>query len=88
MKILLLTNYWPPEVGAASHLYYELSQALAERGHAVTVLTGFPRYNIDHEPEEYVGRRRLWESAGNVRVLRIRTAYLPQHIPVMRGPPK
>ena len=85
MNVLLLTNYWPPEVGAASHLYYELSQALAERGHAVTVLTGFPRYNIEREPEMYVGQRRLWESAGKVRVLRVRTAHLPQHIPVMRG---
>ena len=85
MHILLLTNYWPPEVGAASHLYYELSQALAQRGHRVTVLTGFPRYNVREELETYRGKRRLWEECGGVHVRRVRTPYLPQHIPVARG---
>lgn len=46
MRILLVTNYFPPEIGAASHLYYELAKALVRRGHQVTVLTGTPRYNV------------------------------------------
>ena len=46
MRILLITNYFPPEIGAASHLYYELGRALLRRGHRVTVLTGTPRYNV------------------------------------------
>jgi glycosyltransferase involved in cell wall biosynthesis len=85
MHILLLTNYWPPEIGAASHLYYELSQALAARGHRVTVLTGFPRYNVQEMPAAYRGKAATWEQGNGVRVRRIRTPHLPQHIPVARG---
>lgn len=87
MHILLLTNYWPPEIGAASHLYYDLSQALAARGHQVTVLTGFPRYNVRaHEiPAEYRGKLALWEDQHGVRVRRVQTVPLPQHVPVLRG---
>lgn len=41
-----MTNYFPPEIGAAAHLYYDLAVALCRRGHDVAVLTGTPRYNI------------------------------------------
>jgi colanic acid biosynthesis glycosyl transferase WcaI len=85
MKILLLTNYWPPEVGAAAHLYYELSQALAARGHQVRVLTGFPRYNIAELPAAYRGEVVMREDDGEVRVHRVRTLPLPQRIPWARG---
>jgi colanic acid biosynthesis glycosyl transferase WcaI len=49
MNILLINNYFPPEVGAASHLYYELGKELVKRKHNIQVLTGIPRYNINEE---------------------------------------
>lgn len=42
LKILLISPYFPPEVGSAAHLFYELGQALRGRGHEVLVLTGQP----------------------------------------------
>lgn len=42
LSVLLINNYFPPEVGAASHLYYYLAKELLNRGHEVTVLTGIP----------------------------------------------
>jgi len=33
MNILLLTAYFPPDTGSASHLFYELGTALAGGGH-------------------------------------------------------
>ena len=59
MRILLITNYFPPEIGAASHLYHELGRALVRRGHEVTVLTGTPRYNVHvraRQGEELAGQ--------------------------------
>lgn len=44
MKVLLLTQYYPPEPGSASMRMSELAEYLAERGHDVTVVTGFPNY--------------------------------------------
>lgn len=44
MHVLIVTNYFPPEIGAASYLYYDLAETLADHGHRATVVTGFPRY--------------------------------------------
>ena len=44
---MLLVMYFPPEIGSASHLFYEFARVLIERGHEVTVVTTFPRkYNL------------------------------------------
>ena len=55
MNLILVSAYFPPEVGSASHLYYELGTELVKRGHQVTILTGYPAYNIDQKtlPAEY-----------------------------------
>ena len=45
MDILLLTAYLPPDVGSASHLFYDLGRVFVERGHKVTVVTGLPSYH-------------------------------------------
>lgn len=43
MNILFMTAYFPPEIGSASHLFYDLSQSLGRKGHKITVVTTFPR---------------------------------------------
>jgi colanic acid biosynthesis glycosyl transferase WcaI len=71
MKILLLTNYFPPEVGTGPHMPHELGDSLVKRGHRVTVVTGFPRYNVPVMPAKYRGRMRFKEEIGGMQVLRI-----------------
>jgi glycosyltransferase involved in cell wall biosynthesis len=44
VRVLLLTHYYPPEVGAAPARIAALARGLAERGMEVTVHTGFPHY--------------------------------------------
>jgi colanic acid biosynthesis glycosyl transferase WcaI len=44
VRILFLTHYYPPELGAAPTRIAALAQGLAERGVDVTVHTGFPHY--------------------------------------------
>lgn len=85
MKIMFLTNYYFPEVGASSYLYQELAQSLVSLKHNVTVVTGFPRYNVRHVDKRY--NKKLWmrENIDGVEVLRIRTSSLPKYIPVARG---
>ncbi|GAB3690262.1 glycosyltransferase family 4 protein [Corynebacterium nasicanis] len=68
MKILVLTQYYPPE-GAA--IPAEIAQGLSERGHEVRVLTGFPNYP---EGKIFPGYRQRWRSReqhGDVQVLRV-----------------
>ena len=38
MHILIVTNYYPPEIGGGAHLCYELVHSLAARGHKVTCI--------------------------------------------------
>ncbi len=56
MKILLLTQYFPPEFGAAAARSSEHAHYWAEAGHEVEVCTGFPNYPDGVVPEEYRGR--------------------------------
>jgi colanic acid biosynthesis glycosyl transferase WcaI len=57
MKILYLSQYFPPEMGAPAGRAAELSRLWAEDGHEVTVLTGFPNHPTGIVPSRY--RRKL-----------------------------
>ncbi|MFX0199578.1 MAG: glycosyltransferase family 4 protein [Candidatus Hodarchaeota archaeon] len=46
MKILLISDSYPPEVRSASRLMHEFATGMVQYGHSVTVLTAFPRYNL------------------------------------------
>jgi len=86
VNIMMLTAYFPPEVGSASHLFYELGAEFVQRGHNVTVLTGYPTYNVNRSglPKKYKG---LWlkETIEGMTVLRSRSLQMPRHIPILRG---
>jgi colanic acid biosynthesis glycosyl transferase WcaI len=48
MKILMVVAYFPPEIGSAAHIYYDLARAFIKKGHEVLVLTSYPReFNLD-----------------------------------------
>jgi len=75
MNILLVTDAYPPEIRSASHLMQELAEELRDRGHAVTVATCYPRYNL---ADEALGKHYDEISIeSGIRILRIRT--LPHH---------
>jgi glycosyltransferase involved in cell wall biosynthesis len=53
MKILYVSQYFPPEMGAPAARAAELSRHWAAAGHEVTVLTGFPNHPTGVVPPEY-----------------------------------
>ena len=60
MKILYISQYFPPEMGAPAARAAELSRHWARDGHEVTVLTGFPNHPTGIVPAEYRAKfRRL-----------------------------
>jgi colanic acid biosynthesis glycosyl transferase WcaI len=60
MKILYISQYFPPEMGAPAARAAELSRHWAAAGHEVTVLTGFPNHPTGVVPPEYRDKfRRL-----------------------------
>jgi glycosyltransferase involved in cell wall biosynthesis len=58
MKILYVSQYFPPETAAPASRVAELSRIWAHSGHQVTVLTGFPHHPTGQVPKEY--RRKLY----------------------------
>lgn len=69
-RVLMVTPYFPPEVGAPQSRLYELAVRLVRRGHQVTVLTGFPNYPTGVIPPQYRGKRRMDEDMDGIRVVR------------------
>src|ERR671925_543420 len=58
MKILYVSQYFPPEMGAPAARVSELARHWAGAGHEVTVLTGFPNHPTGIVPAEYRPRLR------------------------------
>lgn len=73
MKILYVSQYFPPEMGAPAARASELAAHWAQAGHEVSVLTGFPNHPTGVVPPEWRPRlRRLTyhENIGRVDVFR------------------
>ena len=78
MKILYVSQYFPPEMGAPAGRAAELSRLWVEDGHEVTVLTGFPNHPTGIVPPEYRRKfRRLVTREDVEGVHVVRTWLLP-----------
>jgi len=71
MRILFLTQYYPPETGAAPARAHHLARALARAGHQVRVITGLPNHPSGVVAPEYrrAAGRREW--ADGIEVERV-----------------
>src|SRR5579862_7428173 len=70
MRLLFLTQYYPPETGAAQNRISDLAERMAALGHIVTVLTAFPNYPQGRIFEEYRGRFIAREKRGSIQIVR------------------
>ncbi len=69
MKILIVTQYFPPERGAVRRLF-EFARFFARQGHEVSVLTAVPNYPDGVVPPEYRGRFFVRETIDGIKVYR------------------
>ena len=69
-RIVFLTHYFHPEVGASQTRILECARLLHQRGYDITVLTGFPNYPDGVIPEPYRGKLLGSETVDGFRVLR------------------
>jgi len=75
MRILLITDSYPPEIRSASHLMYELANELNSRGHKVVVVTSWPEYNLSSDQQTENFSESMVQDG--VQVIRCRS--LPHH---------
>ncbi|MDD5217870.1 MAG: glycosyltransferase WbuB, partial [Candidatus Omnitrophica bacterium] len=57
MKILIISQYYPPETGACANRISGFARHLVRMGHEVTVITGLPNYPVR---KLYLGFRVRW----------------------------
>lgn len=70
MRILILTQYFPPETGAPQNRLFELALKMQGLGAEVVVLTGFPNYPKYEIFEGYRGKKYQRESMSGMDVHR------------------
>jgi glycosyltransferase involved in cell wall biosynthesis len=70
MRILIVSHYFPPEIGAPQARLSALAATWAAGGDQVTVLTGMPNHPTGVVPPAYRGALRRHERRDGYRVLR------------------
>ena len=70
MKIVVLTQNFPPEVGATAARLHKMTKSLAGKGHSVTVITAMPNYPTGRTFQGYRGKIRTQDDIDGVRVVR------------------
>ncbi len=69
MKILIVTQHFPPERGAV-RLIFEFARLFVKQGHDVSVMTATPNYPDGIVPPEYKGKFFNFEVIDGVKVYR------------------
>lgn len=70
-KISIVTNYFPPETGAASNRIAKLALGIKERGFKVSVICPLPNYPKGKVFEGYRGKTLVKEQYKGVEVIRL-----------------
>jgi glycosyltransferase involved in cell wall biosynthesis len=70
MKLLILTQYFPPETGAPQNRLFELAVRLQKLGVKVTVLTAMPNYPDMEIMKGYEGKKYHYEEMSGIPVHR------------------
>ena len=69
MRILFISQYFPPEMGAPAARTYELARRWVQRGAEVTVVTAVPNHPTGVVPEAYRNGSLFEENIDGIRYL-------------------
>lgn len=70
MRTLIVTHYFPPEIGAPQARLGDLARMWSDDGDEVTVITGMPNHPTGVVPPRYRRKIRVDERADGYRVIR------------------
>jgi glycosyltransferase involved in cell wall biosynthesis len=71
VRVLILTQYFPPEMGAPQARLSELGERLIDLGWEVEALTALPNYPAGRVHPGYPTRRPAVETVGRIRTVRV-----------------
>ncbi len=70
MRIVVISHFFPPEIGAPSARLYEMARHWVELGNEVHVVTCFPNHPTGVIPNEYKGMKYMHEVMDGIHVHR------------------
>lgn len=85
MRILFLSENFPPETNAAATRVYERACYWVKWGHSVTVITQAPNFPEGRLYDGYANRWRHVEDVSGIRVVRVKTFIAPNKGVVRRS---
>ncbi|WP_303316555.1 glycosyltransferase family 4 protein [Flavivirga abyssicola] len=71
ISVLIITNYFPPETGAASNRIFHLAEGLQKHNYKVSVLTPLPNYPTGQIFENYKGKFKSSSIENNITIHRL-----------------
>ncbi len=71
MDILIISQHFSPEIGAAPNRIHSFAEALSSRGHQVTVITEMPNYPKGKILPGYENKFLSIERTGNIKIIRV-----------------
>lgn len=71
LRIALVSQYFPPEIGATQSRMQSFADYLSERGHAVTVVCEFPNHPHGVIPQRYAGKAFHVDRSNPYRIVRV-----------------
>lgn len=77
-RILLIAQYYPPEIGAIPSYTSEMAARLVRRGHEVTVVTTLPNYPTGIVHPDYRRGKNRRETRDGVTIVRVWSATSPK----------
>lgn len=83
MRLLILSETFPPETKSASTLFFELAESFVKKGHQVSVVTRMSQYNIaDGVEQKNVYSKEVMDG---INVYRFKVPTFVRNIPLIRG---
>lgn len=70
MRILVIAQYFPPDMGGGATRAYNVAKGLSLVGCDVTVVTAFPHYPTGNIPQKYRRKLLTIENEGKLKVIR------------------
>ncbi|PTM09199.1 MAG: glycosyltransferase WbuB [Bacteroidetes bacterium] len=69
--ILIITSYFPPEIGAASNRIFHLADGLQKRNYKISVITPLPNYPTGKIFDNYKGKIKQTSLENNITIYRL-----------------
>lgn len=84
MKVLVLAQYFPPDMGGGSTRASNVVKGLLSKGCQVTVVAAFPHYPHGRVPERYKFKAITFEQCSNAKIYRVWIPALPHSSAIKR----